>query len=863
MNYTRYISAFCILFSGFNFSAIGVDIKIKQVLPDTTQQATGKKPVRQYTTSRLSTERPVIDGHLDDACWQTGTWSGDFTQFIPSEGAKPTFPTELKIFYDDQSIYVAIRAHDPEPSKINRKAGMRDEITGDMVGINFDSYHDHRTGFEFNLCASGQKVDLVLSNPMSWDVNWNAVWKGKVGLEDSAWTAEIEVPLTQLRYSSAEQQVWGIHVWRWIDRLQEESDWEVQTLTGPGMLYNFGELHGISKLKKKQRLELMPYALGDLKTFEKQAGNPFFDKGYSWGGSAGLDAKIGISSNFTVDLTINPDFGQVESDPSVMNLTAFETFYEEKRPFFLEAKSIFRYDFDDLNLFYSRRIGHSPSYSIQTGDSLYAEAPDRTTILSAVKLSGKTAGGLAVGFLQSITGPEFAEVSTLTDQRRKDAIEPLTSYSVARIQKDYHEGTTVIGGIFTSTNRFINDTRLEFLNRNAYTGGLDFLHQWKDKKYYLDARLIGSCVMGDSTAITSLQRSSARYFQRPGARYLDFDSTRTRLTGTGGKIKLGKGTGLWRYNTGISWFSPGLELNDIGYMQSVDAINQENEISYFVNQPVSIFRMYSASLEQFNSFDFAGSYLGSGAHFEFSSEFKNKWGWSFNLIYHGESTDTRILRGGEDMIVPGNFMSFGQFRTDASRPVFFNLNYTLQKGLEKSSNFYQLEPGLVIRPVNALRFIISGNYGRNQDKLQYVTTLPDSGAILGSLDQQTLGLTFRIDYSITPEITIQYYGSPFVSRGIYEGFRRVVNPLADKLENRSEEYSFYGSENDFNFHQFRSNLVAKWEFRPGSYLYLVWSDDRTGYADPAATSLGRSMKQLGKIHAGNIFLIKFSYWFSL
>jgi len=318
-------------------------------------------------------------GKLDDECWKKGTWAGNFTQWIPNEGAKPTYPTELNIQYDDKNLYVAIRAFDGEPGKILRQAGVRDELVGDMAGVNFDSYRDYRTGFEFTVTAWGQKVDLVLFNPANWDFNWNPVWKVKTGLEDSAWVAEYEIPLSQLRYSRQDEQVWGMHVWRWISRLQEESDWEIQSKTGPGMLYNFGELRGIKGLKKSRRLEIMPYALGDLKTMKRESGNPFADKGRMWGGNAGLDAKIGISTNFTVDLTVNPDFGQVESDPSVMNLTAFETFYEEKRPFFLEGLTIFDYKFDNQSLFYSRRIGHAPSRPVSPNDNLFVNSPDKTS----------------------------------------------------------------------------------------------------------------------------------------------------------------------------------------------------------------------------------------------------------------------------------------------------------------------------------------------------------------------------------------------------------------------------------------------------------------------------------------------------
>ncbi len=453
------------------------------------------KPKRIYTTTRLTTKKPVIDGKLNDECWRTGEWAGNYIQWIPNDGAKPSEPTQIKILYDDRNIYVAIRAFDNEPDKIVRKAGRRDEFNGDIVGVTFDSYNDHRTGFEFDVTAAGQKIDLLLTNPSNGDVNWNAVWYAKVGMEDSAWTAEFEIPLSQLRYSSANVQVWGLHCWRWIDRFQEESDWDPQSSTGPGILYECGELHGINGLPKYRRIEIMPYSLGKLNTFKSESGNPFKDKGRAWLGNIGLDATIGLSSNFTANLTINPDFGQVESDPSVMNLTAFETFYDEKRPFFLEGKNIFSFDFDNVSVFYSRRIGHSPSYSPSLKDGEYIDFPDNTTIISAEKISGKTADGLSVGILQSLTANQQATI--YSGGKKSDlGVEPLTNYFIARVQQDYSQGNTVLGGIFTSTNRFIKDTQLEFLNRNAYTGGMDFMHYWNDKEYFVDSKLIGSYING-------------------------------------------------------------------------------------------------------------------------------------------------------------------------------------------------------------------------------------------------------------------------------------------------------------------------------------------------------------------------------
>ena len=844
-----------------------------------------KQPV--YTTSRLTTAKPIIDGKLDDECWKTGVWAGDYHQYTPDEGAKPTYPTELKILYDDRNLYIAFRAYDSEPRKIQRFAGVRDDLVGDIMGITFDSYHDHRTGFEFSVTAWGQKVDLVLFNPENWDFNWNAVWKVKTGLEDSAWVAEYEVPLSQLRYSKEEDQIWGMHTWRWINRLQEESNWEIQSKTGPGMLYNFGELHGIKGLKKSQRLEIMPYALGDLETMEKEAGNPFTEKGRAWGGNAGLDAKIGLSSNFTVDLTVNPDFGQVESDPSVMNLTAFETFYEEKRPFFLEGLTIFDYKFDNQSLFYSRRIGHAPSGSVTPGDDLFVKSPDKTSIISAIKLSGTSSKGLSVGLIQSITANEFASISDKEGNKSSEIIEPLTGYTVARIQKGYNAGNTVIGGMVTSTNRSIEDKSLEFLSDNAYTGGLDILTHWKDKEFYLDARLIGSYINGHTEAITLLQESSARYYQRPGADYLKYDTTATHLSGYGGKFMIGKGSkGLWRYSTGVTWLSPGLELNDLGYMNIADEINQENEISYLINQPAWIFRMYRISLEQFNTWNFNSTYLGSGAHLSFTSQFKNQWSFAANLIYHSKTLDTRILRGGYDMIMPYTITSFGSLGTDQSKKLTAILAYSYEHAGNNSAATYQLEPGISYRPINNLKIGVTASYINNNNELQYVAEqnyLNEKRYILGTIDQKTLGLTFRADLNLTQEFSIQYYGSPFVSRGSYSQFKYVTNPKADVYEDRfalynnpilsdgeylldenNDNITDYSIDNpDFNFHQFRSNLVAKWEYRLGSFIYFVWSSERTETTTQSDASIGESYKQLRNVFPNNIFLIKLNYWFSL
>ena len=843
------------------------------------------KPLRIYNTSRLTTAKPTIDGVLNDPCWQTGEWASDFTQLLPKEGAKPSQKTCVKILYDDKNLYVAIRAFDTEPSKISRKAGRKDEFIGDIAGVNFDSYHDHRTGFEFSVTAAGQKIDLILTNPSAWDVNWNAVWYVKTGLEDSAWVAEYEIPLSQLRYSRDKEQVWGLHVWRWIDRLSEESDWEVQSMTGPGVLYQFGEIHGIKDLPKSRRIEIMPYASGKLKTFPKEPLNPFANKGRSAMGNVGLDAKIGLTSNFTADLTINPDFGQVESDPSVMNLTAFETFYEEKRPFFLEGENIFKFELGDASLFYSRRIGHAPTYRPDLANNEYLRYPDNTSILSAVKISGKSSKGLAVGVLQSLTANENARLSSGGIQRNV-RVEPLTSYTVGRVQQDFNEGTTVLGGIFTSTNRFINDPYLEFLNQNAFTGGIDLLHQWKQKEFYLDAKLIASTINGSTEAIQALQLSPARYFQRPDTDDKRFDPTLTSLSGHGGHLKIGKGSkGLWRYSTEINWKSPGLDLNDMGYMQVADLVTQGSDLSYFVNKPVSVFRTYSVSLHQFNNWDYDMNYLNSGFYFSSSFEFLNRWSVSPLVHYQYESLDNHLLRGGDAMLLPAYSGGSINVHTDNSKKFFVGVTADHSVSENDSYRNTAFQTTATVIPFNVLKLSVSLNYSENADNLQYVCTEilnSNNKYILAHLDQKTLGATFRIDYNITPELSLQYYASPFASVGKYSAFKEVTNPQAEFYADRfsllntqyyDNKYHLPGGgidnpdnsfENpDFTFNQFRSNLVFRWEYRPGSQIFLVWGNDRTGWKNDSSSKVGDAISQLRNVLPSNIFLIKVNYWFSL
>jgi hypothetical protein len=844
---------------------------------------------KSYTAHRLTTIPPRINGVLDDSCWKEGVWAGGFIQVSPYEGQPASQKTEFKILYDNKFIYVAIRCHDTEPEKIEIRKAPRDGYSGDIAGIAFDSYFDHRTAFEFDLTAAGGKMDLVHQNIGKFDRNWDAVWYGKTALEDSAWTAEMKIPLSQLRYPDKKEQIWGFHVWRIIYRTGEINHFNLIPMDAPSLVPLFGELHGISGLQKSRRIELLPYTVGKINTFKKETENPYASSGRKFNYGIGLDGKIGLATNITLDFTVNPDFGQVEADPSVMNLTAFEVFYDEKRPFFLEGTSILTYDLGKDKVFYTRRIGQAPRINPIVGENEYVSMPDQTTIISATKITGKTQKGLSIGLVESITANEKARISD-GQETREQTVEPFTNYLVSRIQQDFNKGNTVIGGIFTATNRDLTQLGSNSLGRSAYSGGLDFENYWKDRTYYFNLKTIFSQVQGSPGSIVSLQQNPVHYYQRPGADYLGIDSTLKKLTGHGGVFEVGRGgNGRFRFSENFNWRSPGLELNDVGYLKMSDFLAQNSRVGYDVIDPNKVFLSYSIYLEQENAWNFGREHLYSSLGTTYKSRFHSYWNINAGIKRMSTTLDMRILRGGPAFKVPGDWeLSFG-FSSDTRKKFSFNMN-VLSQLYDDNSRFVSLAPAVDYRISNAFQLNINGNYSGNYYNYQYVTTINTTNAkqyLMGHIAQQTFGITVRLDYYITPDLSIRYYGSPFISTGIYSGFKKVISPKDNNLENRCYQFKqneilynpderiYYVDENhdavpdysffnpDFNFMQFRSNFVVRWEFKPGSNIYFVWTHDRTGSVNSSDSSIGNSFSNLFNIYPDNIFLVKFNYWFSL
>src|SRR5262245_40292246 len=525
---------------------------------------------RSYTTQLAVPGPPKIDGVLDDPCWERVEWATNFVQWEPTAGDAPSEQTAFKIVYDETALYLAYRAYDREPGSIARLLARRDRFPGDWVEINIDSYHDQRTAYSFTSSVSGTRGDeFVSEDGDSWDGNWDPIWELQTKVDDQGWTAEVRIPLSQLRFAERDEQVWGIQVQRRLFRKEERSLWQPKTKEESGWVSRFGELRGIQGIRTRRPVELLPYTLGRGETFESVPNDPFQD-GRDADFEFGVDGKVGVTSDMTMDFTVNPDFGQVEADPSEVNLTAFETQFSEKRPFFIEGNSILSFqlapavtggDFTSDNLFYSRRIGRPPRFAPALAVAEYADVPTASSIRAAGKLTGRTRHGLSLGVLESVTGHETAQVRGGMGDREV-VVEPLTNFVVGRAQQDFRRGNTQVGGLVTATNRDL-EPHLAFLHRAAYTGGVDLLHQWHDRMWYVAANGAASHVRGEAKALLVTQTSSARYFQRPDNDYESVDSTRTSLTGYSSAFRFGRSGGKHvHFEGGVAMRSPGFEINE-------------------------------------------------------------------------------------------------------------------------------------------------------------------------------------------------------------------------------------------------------------------------------------------------------------
>ena len=846
--------------------------------------------IKTYTTTEINaTHAPVIDGSLNDPMWAFVEWGTHFIEVSPDENTDPSVQTMFKILYDQKHLYIALKALDPEPETITNRLSRRDGFVGDRINVLIDSYHDLRTGFLFTVTAAGVRGDeFITNNGDNIDASWNPLWSTKAIIDDEGWSAEMKIPLSQLRFSSDQNQVWGLNVSRQYFKNNEFSAWNRIPIGSAGWVSEAGKLKGLQNIKPQKQIEIQPFVVAKLDSYESKEGNPYADGG-DFNLNGGLDAKIGVTNDLTLDVTVNPDFGQVEADPAAINLDGFEIFNRDQRPFFVENKNIFDYRFarNQNNLFFSRRIGRAPQVSPETADEAFVDQPQNTTILGAAKFSGKTKNGWSIGLLESMTSKEFAEISS-NSNTSKSLIEPFTNYFVGRVQKDFNEKNTFLGGIFTATNRSITPEVSE-LRKSAYSGGIDFKHQWKNRTYFIEANTVMSHVTGSKEAIKITQENLTHLFNRVDASHLEVDSNRTSLTGTGGHFGIGKAGGQhWNYNAGFKWVSPELELNDIGFLRSADEMFQYANLRYRTIKPNAVFRNFNMRLNQFSSFDFEGNYNRIQYELKGSGSFINNWGVDFGAAHKPRIFSNNVLRGGPRWRFSQENFQYFFVGSDQRKKLNGVLGIIHSQAKENNFSLLKLESELNYQPTNALNISIFPEYSISKSQTQYVTQSKYNSAtryVLGTIDNHTLTASLRLDYTINPNLSIQYYGQPFISRGRYSDFKYVTNPIADRLTDRFQSYdsnqidlkeaNFQVDENldgtidysfanpDFSYVQFNSNLVLRWEYIPGSELFLVWSQGITSSV-LSSNSLFKGF-ETGVLdeRPQNIFLIKATYRFIL
>ena len=859
-----------------------------------------ENPRRIYQTKKIKKElSPKIDGLLDEAIWEEVEWTGDFRVHQPNNGEDPTRETKFRILFDNDHIYFGFRCYDDNPSEIVNRLARRDNFPGDWIEVNIDSYFDKNTAFSFTGSVSGVKGDEFISNNgNNWDDNWNPIWYLASNIDQEGWTCEMKIPFSQLRFGQKDNHVWGFQVQRRDFRADERSTYQFRPQNASGWVSEFAELHGISGIKPKRQVELQPYVVGRLETFEKEDGNPFAD-GSDSGLNIGLDGKIGLTNDITLDFTINPDFGQVEADPSRLTLDGFQIFFNEQRPFFIENNNLFSFrltqadaggPFNSDNLFYSRRIGRRPQGGISVEDGAYVNRPDFTSILGSAKISGKTKNGWSIGLIESITAEEKAVID-IGGERSEAVVEPLTNYLVGRLSKDFNNGATTFGGTFTAVNRRLDGTGLEDqYHDQAYSGGLDLRHTWKDREWQLRANFVASQVTGTTDKILDTQESFEHYFQRPDADHIGVDPSLTSLNGTGGTITIANywGEDNLSFQTGLTYRSPELELNDIGFMNTADEINYFFWGGYRLPKPTKTFRTAQVNYNHWSRWTTGGEHLYLAFNVNAFASFSNYWSGGFGSNVEVKDISQKALFGGPLLRRSKGHYKWLWFNNDSRKDVRFGANAGRFDAMGQDKGTVTVQDYSVwmsYQVTDAIRFSMSPGYFQQDRKIQNVGffDFDDSERYLtGTLRQKTFSSSFRLNYSLGPNLTFQYWGQPFVSIGTYKDFKYITEPLAEVFTDRFHQYNaeeisfdssedrYYVSENgknydfgnpDFNFLEFRSNLVFRWEYIPGSELFLVWSQSAINFSDPTKGVFRSLTEDLFDEKANNTFLIKATYRF--
>jgi len=851
------------LLSAVSLHAQTTTIASNKELPltaDTSVTPSRAKASERIAMSTMVTAPPVLDGKTDDPAWKNAQVIDKFLEYDPKVGAEPRFKTEVRVVNDDKYLYVLARMYDPAPDSMISLLSRRDIRTqSEQLKLMIDSYHDRRTGYEFCVNPAGVKRDFYVSDDNNEDPSWDGVWDVATKIDSVGWVAEFRIPFSQLRFPNAAEHTFGFMVVRDIGRTAQRISWPLYHRDQQGYISQTGELSGITGIGQPSRLEIAPYVV------TKNETRP---SGSSWkhpqSFAAGADLKYGLSSNLTVNATINPDFGQVEADPAVLNLSAFEQFFEERRPFFLEGSGIFSFrtscgDIDTgcTGLFYSRRIGRSPQLGGLYGDET---SPLNTTILGAAKVTGRIARGMSVGLLDAVTQREIG-----TEAR---TIEPETNYAVARVRQSSNDGQTDFGAMLTGVNRNLDSNTSDYLRRSAYTGGLDFRKRLFDKKYEVTANLSASSIYGTTTAIANTQLDGVHRYQRPDDN-VQFDPTRTSLTGDAERLTVSKfGGGITRFQSVLQRYSPGFESNDLGFQSRADEAMFRNWFSLQFNEPSKLFTRAFLNFNSMQKWTTEGLPTTIGLNFNWHLQFKN-WMWGHiggNLNDFTKVYADREARGGPALRKSKEYEGWSGLESDSRKAWYVNTFAGAWRGDAGNSHGWWFNPSGQFRLSSRFSASASLNYSHDLNDKQWRANFGTSGNdtthyTFARLDQKTLNVTTRLNFTMTPNLSLQFYGAPFASSGEYTNWRELNNPRAATYADRFKPFTSQGDPGGFSFKQFRSNTVLRWEYKPGSTMFLVWAQGRDLSGDFVNDfSARRDFQDLFRQHPDNTLLLKISYW---
>ncbi len=853
-----------------------------------------------------SHEQIRVDGVLSEGVWQRVGFS-DLEQREPDQGAAPTEKTEVWIAYDNEALYLAAKMYDRAPDSIVARLVRRDFVYGDPSdGFVFylDPYRDKMTGFLFYVSAAGTVADGVVENDGRFELSWDGVWEGVSRMHSDGYAIEMKIPFSQLRFNEAPIQIWGVNFERYIGR-KNETDLIVYTPRNEsGFVSRFPELVGIEGITPTSRLEAMPYVTGRAEYVGNDPGDPF-NPGQKYLPNTGVDLKVGLGSSLTLDGTVNPDFGQVEVDPAVVNLTDVETSFQEKRPFFTEGVSIFRFgeggsnnnwsfNWSTPNLFYSRRIGRTPRGALPEFD--YADIPSGTRILGAGKISGRILGDWKLGTIHAVTKREFAQIDR-GGQRARVELEPLSYYGVLRMQKDFDAGQQGVGILSTTTSRFFdNPTLRDQINSNAMVMAADgWSYLDNDRTYVLTGWAGLSHVRGNESRMIALQQSSAHYFQRPDISHVSLDSSATSLTGYAGRLMLNKQRGQFTFNTAVGVIDPHFEINDLGYSSYSDVINSHLVAGYRWNEPTEYYRYVVINGATYLSYDFGGNKTGHGYWLGTEMMLPNYYMFSITGTYTPPSLNARRTRGGPLTLNPVGHRYSLDLYTDNRVWWVLNLGGNTEAG--DYGEFHSLYSNLEMKISPSLTVSVGPGFSREINQAQWVTAYTDPTAqetfgkryIFAHLDQTTVSANIRLNCILSPRLSFQVYLQPLVSSGNYSDFKELTraksfdfrtygydgsalteetSPTGDRLYTLAPDRSGTGNgvtiaNPDFSYRSLRGIAVLRWEYAPGSTLYFVWTQSRSAVEPVGDFHFGRSINDLLGVNPDNIFMIKASYWWGM